>query len=94
MAVSYAEGKIEVDRLVEQFARNVETYKRLGYKEARVRVEFVEPFVAALPRPCSLTLGRHTGLRGSRRAGLDLFHSHPHGRPPASALPECHIDHT
>jgi hypothetical protein len=50
MAVSHAEGKIEVERLVEQFARNVETYKRPGYKEARVRIEFVEPFVAALPQ--------------------------------------------
>jgi putative transposase len=48
MTVSYAEGKTEVERLVEQFARNLDAYKRPGYKEARVRVEFVEPFFEAL----------------------------------------------
>jgi hypothetical protein len=48
MTVSYAEGKIKIDGLVERFARDLETYKRPGYKEARVRVEFVEPFFEAL----------------------------------------------
>jgi len=48
MTVSYAEGKIKIVRLVERFARDLETYKRPGYKEARVRVEFVEPFFEAL----------------------------------------------
>ena len=34
--------------LVERFARNLDTYKRAEYKEAHVRVEFIDPFFEAL----------------------------------------------
>jgi predicted type IV restriction endonuclease len=45
---SYAEVKIEVEHLVERFARNLDVYKRPDYKEARARVEFIDPFFEAL----------------------------------------------
>jgi len=48
MAVSYADGKIEVEGLVERFARGLDVYKRTDYKEAHVRVEFIDPFFEAL----------------------------------------------
>ncbi len=35
-------------QLVERFHRNLDVYKRDGYKEARVRVEFIDPFFEAL----------------------------------------------
>jgi hypothetical protein len=34
----------EVIQLVERFARNLVVYKRPEYKEAHVRVEFIDPF--------------------------------------------------
>jgi predicted type IV restriction endonuclease len=34
--------------LVERFARNLDAYKRAEYKEAHVRVEFIDPFFDAL----------------------------------------------
>ena len=34
--------------LVERFAHNLDTYKRAEYKEAHVRVEFIDPFFEAL----------------------------------------------
>jgi len=34
--------------LVERFKRNLDTYKRADYKEARVRIEFIDPFFEAL----------------------------------------------
>jgi predicted type IV restriction endonuclease len=34
--------------LVERFERNLDVYKRAGYKETRVRVEFIDPFFEAL----------------------------------------------
>jgi len=34
--------------LVERFKRNLDTYKRPDYKEARVRIEFIDPFFEAL----------------------------------------------
>lgn len=45
MASPYAEAKIEVERLVERFARNAGVYKRPDYKEARARVEFIDPLL-------------------------------------------------
>jgi len=48
MAVSYADAKIEVEGLLERFARNLDVYKRPDYKEAHVRVEFIDPFFEAL----------------------------------------------
>jgi len=48
LASPYAEAKIEVERLVERFARNAGVYKRPDYKEARARVEFIDPFFEAL----------------------------------------------
>jgi hypothetical protein len=48
MAVSYADAKIEVEGLVERFARNLDVYTRPDYKEAQVRVEFIDPFFEAL----------------------------------------------
>jgi hypothetical protein len=38
----------EVLELVERFARNLDVYKRGEYKEAQVRVEFIDPFFEAL----------------------------------------------
>jgi type I restriction-modification system DNA methylase subunit len=43
-----AEARLEVERLVERFARNLEAYKRTDYKETRVRVEFIDPMFEAL----------------------------------------------
>jgi len=34
--------------LVERFERNLDVYKRADYKEARVRIEFIDPFFEAL----------------------------------------------
>ena len=34
--------------LVERFERNLDEYKRPDYKEARVRAEFIDPFLEAL----------------------------------------------
>ena len=48
MTVSYTEAKIEVERLVERFARNLDAYRRTDYKEAQVRVEFIDPLFEAL----------------------------------------------
>jgi len=48
MAVSYADAKTEVEGLVGRFARNLDAYKRGDYKEAHVRVEFIDPFFEAL----------------------------------------------
>jgi len=48
MAVSYADAKIEVEGLVERFARNLDFYKRPDYKETPVRTEFIDPFFEAL----------------------------------------------
>ncbi len=38
----------EVIELIEQFERNIESYKGQGYKEAGVRSEFIDPFFEAL----------------------------------------------
>ncbi|MFH1037534.1 MAG: N-6 DNA methylase [PVC group bacterium] len=38
----------KVKRLVDVFDRNLEAYKRSGYKEANVRSEFIDPFFEAL----------------------------------------------
>jgi predicted type IV restriction endonuclease len=35
-------------KLVERFQRNLDVYKRPDYKETPVRVEFIDPFFAAL----------------------------------------------
>ena len=48
MVQSYHEAKIEIERLVERFARNLDVYKRPDYKETQVRVEFIDPFFEAL----------------------------------------------
>ena len=47
MSVSYAQPKEQIAKLVERFARNLDVYRRADYKEARVRVGFVDPFFAA-----------------------------------------------
>ncbi|MEE8389712.1 MAG: N-6 DNA methylase, partial [Anaerolineae bacterium] len=39
---------VKVLELIERFERNLDAYKRPGYKEARVRVEFIDPFFEAL----------------------------------------------
>ncbi|HIP96799.1 MAG TPA: restriction endonuclease subunit M, partial [Anaerolineae bacterium] len=39
---------MEIERLVERFARNRDVYKRAEYKETQVRVEFIDPFFEAL----------------------------------------------
>jgi len=35
-------------KLIERFERNLDEYKRPDYKEARVRAEFIDPFLEAL----------------------------------------------
>jgi len=45
---AYTEARIKLERLVERFARHLETYKQADYKETRVRVEFIDPFFEAL----------------------------------------------
>ena len=47
MTTPYAQGKVEVERLVERFARNLDAYRRADYKEAQVRVEFIDPLFEA-----------------------------------------------
>ena len=44
--MSSAPGQIE--RLVEQFNRNIEAYKNPGYNETQLRREFIDPFFEAL----------------------------------------------
>jgi len=38
----------QVLQLIERFERNLTKYKRPDYKEARVRAEFIDPFLEAL----------------------------------------------
>jgi hypothetical protein len=38
----------QVESLVERFAPNLDAYKRADYKEAHVRLEFIDPFFEAL----------------------------------------------
>ncbi len=45
---THAEAGIEIERLVERFARNLDAYKRAEYKETQVRVEFIDPMFEAL----------------------------------------------
>ncbi|MCK4452302.1 MAG: hypothetical protein KAX26_17160, partial [Anaerolineae bacterium] len=45
---TYTEARSEIERLVERFARNLDAYKRTEYKEAHVRVEFIDPLFEAL----------------------------------------------
>ena len=42
MAVPYADAEIEIEGLIERFARNLDVYKRADYKETQVRIEFRE----------------------------------------------------
>jgi len=42
------DAKIEVEGLIERFARNLDVYKRGDYREAHVRVEFIDPFFEIL----------------------------------------------
>ena len=44
--------------LVERFERNLDLYKRPDYKEARVRIEFIDPFFEALGWDVHNVLGR------------------------------------
>ena len=48
MTQSYHQTQVEIERLVERFARNLDVYKRAEYKETQVRVEFIDPFFEAL----------------------------------------------
>jgi hypothetical protein len=48
LAQSYQQARSQVEGLVERFDRNLDLYKRPAYKEARVRVEFIDPFFEAL----------------------------------------------
>jgi len=48
MSMSPTHPKEQVARLAERFARNLDAYKSADYKEARVRVEFVDPLFEAL----------------------------------------------
>jgi len=45
---TYTEARSEIERLVERFARHLDTYKHADYKETRVRVEFIDPMFEAL----------------------------------------------
>ncbi len=48
IARSLDEGRSQVADLVERFGRNLAVYKRPEYKEAQVRIEFINPFLEAL----------------------------------------------
>jgi hypothetical protein len=48
MAQSCQQAQAQVDQLVERFARNLDAYRRVEYKEAQVRAEFIDPFFEAL----------------------------------------------
>ncbi len=48
IAQSAAEAQTQVGQLVERFRRNLDAYRRADYKEAQVRVEFIDPFFEAL----------------------------------------------
>jgi predicted type IV restriction endonuclease len=48
LAQSYDEGKSQVEQLVERFARKLDAYTRVEYKEAQVRAEFIDPLFEAL----------------------------------------------
>ena len=48
IAQSKDEARVQVEKLVERFSRNLEAYKRQAYKETQVRVEYVDPFFEAL----------------------------------------------
>ncbi len=43
-----AECPQEITRLVEQFGRNIDSYRESRYKEAQLRKEFIDPFFEAL----------------------------------------------
>jgi hypothetical protein len=45
---SYHQAKVEIERLAERFVHNLDAYRRADYKEANVRVEFIDPFFEAL----------------------------------------------
>ena len=45
MTTPYARSKVEIERLVERFARNLDAYRRADYKEAQVRTEFIDPLL-------------------------------------------------
>jgi hypothetical protein len=47
-ATTPQQARQQVERLVERFASNLDAYKRSDYKEAHVRVEFIDPFFEAL----------------------------------------------
>ena len=47
-APSFENFKVELDRLVEQFGRNLKQYKSSSYDEASLRQEFLDPFFRAL----------------------------------------------
>lgn len=48
LLIPYTRAKEEIEKLVERFARNLDAYKRADYKEAHVRVEFIDPFFETL----------------------------------------------
>ena len=48
IARSLEEGREQVAALVERFGRNLAHYRRPEYKEAQVRIEFINPFLEAL----------------------------------------------
>jgi len=47
-ATTPQQARQQIGRLVERFASNLDAYKRADYKEAHVRVEFIDPFFEAL----------------------------------------------
>ena len=57
----------EIGNLVELFARNIDAYKAPGYKEAHLRVEFINPFFKALGWDVSNT-------QGAAEAYKDVIH--------------------
>ena len=47
-AQSYDQARTQIERLTERFARNLDAYTRVDYKEARARAEFIDPLFEAL----------------------------------------------
>ncbi len=57
----------KVVKLVELFGRDLDIYKRAGYKEAHVRIDFIDPFFEALGWDVR-------NVRGQREHAKDVIH--------------------
>ena len=82
------EFKADLDRLVEQFGRNIKQYKSSAYDEASLRQEFLNPFFRALgwdienkagliPQHREVEIESRTQIGGRQKRADYLFRTHP-----------------